>query len=62
MADADPGTARRDHDGYDREAVLRVYDAMAADYAVKYGAELRQPDSDTEFLDAALADLPAACW
>ena len=45
MADADPGSARRDHDGYDREAVLRVYDAMAADYAVKYGAELRQPDS-----------------
>ncbi len=59
MADADPGTARRYHDGYDREAVLRVYDGMAADYAVKYGAELREPDSDTEFLDAALAELPA---
>jgi SAM-dependent methyltransferase len=39
--------------------VLRVYDAMAADYAVKYGAELREPDSDTGFLDAALTDLPA---
>ncbi len=59
MADADPWTARPDHDGYDREAVLRVYDAMAADYAVTYGGELREPDSDTEFLDAALADLPA---
>ena len=59
MADADPDAGRRDDDGYDRRAVMRVYDGMAADYAVKYGAELREPDSDTEFLDAALAHLPA---
>jgi hypothetical protein len=45
--------------GYDRDAVLRVYDGMASDYAIRYGAELREPDSDTEFLDAALADIPA---
>ncbi len=35
-----------------------VYDAMAADYAERYRAELREPDSDTAFLDAALTDLP----
>src|SRR5260370_1978573 len=56
-----PGGARMDHaerDGYDMQAVRRVYEGMADDYAVRFGAELREPDSDTEFLDAALADLP----
>jgi len=47
-----------EHDGYDPLAVRGVYDAMAADYAERYGAELREPDSDTAFLDAALTDLP----
>ncbi|MGN6792914.1 MAG: class I SAM-dependent methyltransferase [Streptosporangiaceae bacterium] len=45
-------------DGYDLRAVRSVYEDMAADYAVRFGAELREPDPDTEFLDAALADLP----
>ena len=45
-------------DGYDVQAVRRVYEGMADDYAVRFGAELREPDSDTDFLDAALADLP----
>src|SRR6266702_2232232 len=31
---------------------------MAADYAQRYGAELREPDSDTAFLGDALTDLP----
>src|SRR6266568_4907528 len=31
---------------------------MAADYAQRYEAELREPDSDTAFLDDALTDLP----
>jgi len=55
------GGAQVDHaggDGYDMQAVRRVYDGMADDYAIRFGAELREPDSDTEFLDAALADLP----
>jgi len=46
------------HGRYDVEAVRRVYEGMAADYAVRFGAELREPDPDTEFLDAALAELP----
>ncbi len=45
-------------DGYERAAVRQVYEDMAADYAVRFGSELREPDSDTEFLEAALADLP----
>jgi len=45
-------------DGYDVEAVRRIYEGMAPDYAVRFGAELRKPDLDTDFLDAALADLP----
>lgn len=45
-------------DGYDMQAVQRVYEGMADDYAVRFGDELREPDSDTEFLDAALIDLP----
>jgi SAM-dependent methyltransferase len=45
-------------DEYDRSAVRDLYDGMAAEYAVRFGAELREPDSDTAFLDAALADLP----
>jgi SAM-dependent methyltransferase len=48
-----------ERDGYDVRAVRRVYEDMAADYAVRFGAELREQDADTEFLDAALADLPA---
>jgi SAM-dependent methyltransferase len=46
-------------DGYDPRAVLRVYDEMAAEYAVIYGSELAEASSDTEFLDAALASFPA---
>ncbi|HXL18966.1 MAG TPA: class I SAM-dependent methyltransferase, partial [Streptosporangiaceae bacterium] len=45
-------------DGYDMQAIRRVYEGMAEDYAVRFGDELREPDSDTEFLDAALIDLP----
>jgi SAM-dependent methyltransferase len=45
-------------DGYDALAVRRVYEGMAADYAVRFGDELREADSDTEFLDTALADIP----
>jgi len=45
--------------GYSSDAVRKVYQDMAAEYAVRYGGELTQPDPDTEFLDAALADLPA---
>jgi hypothetical protein len=45
-------------DGYDMQAVQRVYEGMADDYAVRFGADLREHDSDTEFLDAVLADLP----
>lgn len=45
-------------DGYDVQAVRRVYEDMAADYAVRFGAELREQDPDTEFLDAALDGLP----
>ena len=43
---------------YNPDAVRDLYHGMAADYAVTYGAELREPDSDTAFLDSALADLP----
>lgn len=50
---ANPG-----QDGYDSAAVRRIYQDMAADYADRFGAELLRPDSDTGFLDAALADLP----
>src|SRR5712664_5011080 len=56
-----PGGALVDHaedDGYDMQAVQRVYEGMADDYAVPFGAHLREHDSDTKFLDAALADLP----
>lgn len=45
-------------DGYDVQAVRQVYEDMAADYAVRFGAELREGDPDTDFLDAALAGLP----
>jgi SAM-dependent methyltransferase len=45
-------------DGYDVRAVRRIYQGMAAEYAVRFGSELREADADTEFLDAALADLP----
>jgi SAM-dependent methyltransferase len=56
-----PGGAQVENaeaDGYDVRAVRQVYEGMAADYAVRFGDELRQADSDTQFLDAALADLP----
>jgi SAM-dependent methyltransferase len=45
-------------DGYDVRAVRRIYQDMAAEYAVRFGSELLEADTDTEFLDAALADLP----
>ena len=56
--DSGPGGTHRDPDGYDTGAVRQVYDDMAADYAVRFGAELAHQDSDTDFLDAALTDLP----
>src|SRR5579859_3545492 len=43
---------------YDPAAVRDLYHGMAADYAIRFGAELREQDSDTAFLEAALADLP----
>jgi SAM-dependent methyltransferase len=43
---------------YDPRAVRDLYHGMAAEYEVRFGAELREQDSDTEFLDAALAGLP----
>jgi SAM-dependent methyltransferase len=46
-------------DGYDRDAVRQIYDDMAADYVVRFGAELQGRDAETNFLDTALADLPA---
>src|SRR5215472_12376799 len=46
-------------DDYDRDAVRQIYDDMAADYVIRFGAELQGPDAETEFLDAALADLPS---
>ncbi|MGI9009204.1 MAG: class I SAM-dependent methyltransferase [Streptosporangiaceae bacterium] len=45
-------------DGYDRDAVLAIYDGMAADYAVTFGGELREPSPETRFLDDALTGLP----
>jgi SAM-dependent methyltransferase len=45
-------------DGYSSDAVRQVYQDMAAGYAVRFGDELSDPDPDTDFLDAALADLP----
>jgi SAM-dependent methyltransferase len=45
-------------DRYDVSAVRRIYQDMAADYAIRFGAELREQDADTGFLDAALAGLP----
>lgn len=52
------------HDGYDGLAVRRLYDGMAADYAVRFGSELAdadRSDPDIEFLDAAAASFPAGC-
>lgn len=46
-------------DGYDRDAVLAVYDGMAEDYAVRFGSELREPSPETRFLDEALTELPS---
>ena len=45
-------------DGYDRDAVLAVYDGMAAGYTVRFGAEVREPSPETRFLDDALTGLP----
>ena len=45
-------------------AVQRVYDGMAADYAIKFGSELAdadQSDPDIEFLDAAVRGFPDGC-
>ena len=42
-------------------AVQRLYDGMAADYAVRFGSELAdadQSDPDIEFLDAAVRSFP----
>jgi SAM-dependent methyltransferase len=46
-------------DGYDRDAVLAIYDGMAEDYAVRFGSELREPSPETRFLDEALTALPS---
>jgi uncharacterized protein len=45
-------------DDYDSQAVRDLYHGMAADYAARFGAELREEDSDTAFLDAGLTGLP----
>ena len=49
-------------DYHDRRlAVQRLYDGMAADYAVRFGSELAdadQSDPDIEFLDAATRSFP----
>jgi len=46
-------------DEYNAEAVRDLYHGMAPEYADRFGAELRAQDSDTAFLDTALARLPA---
>ena len=43
---------------YNPDAIRDLYHGMAADYAVRFGAELREQDSDTAFLDTALASIP----
>jgi SAM-dependent methyltransferase len=53
-----------DQGNYHPMAVQRVYDGMAADYAVKFGSELAdadQSDPDIEFLDAAVRSFPDGC-
>jgi SAM-dependent methyltransferase len=48
-------------DNYRPLAVQRVYDGMAADYAVRFGSELAaadQSDPDIEFLDEAVRAFP----
>ena len=48
-------------DDYRGLAVQRLYDGMAADYAVRFGSELAdadQSDPDIEFLDAATRSFP----
>ena len=45
-------------DEYDPGAVRDLYHGMATDYAERFGGELREPDSDTAFLDTALSRLP----
>lgn len=51
-------------EGYWPLAVRRVYDGMAADYAVRFRSELAeadQSDPDIEFLDAAIRSFPEGC-
>jgi SAM-dependent methyltransferase len=48
-------------DGYDENAVRRLYDGMAADYAVRFGSELADADPDDpdlDFLSAAADGFP----
>jgi SAM-dependent methyltransferase len=48
-------------DSYKSLAVQRVYDGMAADYAIRFGSELADADPsdpDIEFLDAAARSFP----
>jgi SAM-dependent methyltransferase len=48
-------------DGYDENAVRRLYDGMAADYAVRFGSELADAgpdDPDLDFLSAAADGFP----
>lgn len=50
-----------DGDGYRALVVQRVYDGMAADYAVRFGSELAdadRSDPDVEFLEAAVRSFP----
>jgi SAM-dependent methyltransferase len=54
----------KDRDDYDPEAVKRVYDGMAAEYAVRFGSELADAepgDPDIEFLSAAADLFPDGC-
>lgn len=46
-------------DGYDRDAVVAIYEGMASDYAVRFGTELRETSPETQFLDDALTGLPS---
>jgi SAM-dependent methyltransferase len=49
---------------HDPLAVQRLYDGMAAEYAIKFGTELADADPsdpDIEFLDAAVSSFPDGC-
>src|SRR5215471_14815197 len=60
----DPLQEHPAEDSYRPLAVQRVYDGMAADYAVRFGSELAdadQSDADIQFLDSAVRSFPDGC-